>query len=84
MSRKIIVIKPFKFAHAGIHVEEFTPSSEPIDTTDECADVAITEKWAKAFKPRGSESQSQAQAQASNEGAPEQAASAESPETKAE
>lgn len=31
------VIKPYKFAHAGIHVEEFEPAEGPIETTDECA-----------------------------------------------
>ena len=48
--KTIIVLKPFKFAHEGIHVEEFTPSDDPIETTDECAELAIGEKWAKAYK----------------------------------
>lgn len=43
---KIIIIQPFKFAHFGYQVEEFEPSAEPRDTTDECAAVAISEGWA--------------------------------------
>lgn len=43
---KIIIIQPFKFAHFGYQVEEFEPSDEPRDTTDECAAVAISEGWA--------------------------------------
>lgn len=43
----LIVTKPFKFAHHGIHVEEFAPSKEPIQLTDECAEVALAEGWAK-------------------------------------
>ena len=45
---KIIVATAFKFAHAGIHVEEFAPGEEPVETTDECADLAIGEGWATA------------------------------------
>lgn len=44
---KIIVLKDFKFAHGGIRVEEFVASKKPIDTTEECAELAISEGWAK-------------------------------------
>lgn len=88
MTKAIIVLKPFKFAHRGIDVEEFFPSTEPIETTEECADLAIEEKWAKAHKPRvagaGAQAPAAAAAQAAADAAPEQAASAEAPETKSE
>lgn len=45
---KIIVKKPFKFAHHGHQVEEFEPSEDPRETSDECADLAIFEGWATA------------------------------------
>jgi hypothetical protein len=45
--KHIIVLEPFKFAHHGYQVEEFAPSKEPVETTDECAELAIAEKWAK-------------------------------------
>ncbi len=46
----IKVKKPFKFAHFGYHVEEFEPSDDTIETTDECADLAIAEGWATKAK----------------------------------
>lgn len=36
---KIIVTAPFKFAHFGYQVEEFEPSDEPRETTQEVVDV---------------------------------------------
>ena len=71
---EIIVKKPFKFAHRGIHVEEFTPSDKPVETTDECAALAIAEKWA-VRAPAG-------RRQAANEGASETAAHTGAAETK--
>lgn len=68
---KIKVIKPFKFAHQGIHVEAFEPGPDPVDTTDECADVAVAEGWAKRVRA------------GSAQAAPEQAAAAAAPETRA-
>lgn len=44
----IVVTKPFAFAHHGYQVEEFAPSEKPIETTEECAEIAIREGWAKA------------------------------------
>lgn len=35
---KIIVLKPFAFAHRGIEVEELHPSPEPRDATQELVD----------------------------------------------
>lgn len=49
---KIKVIKPFKFAHGGHTVQEFEPGDEPIDTTDECAELAVKQGWAKNVKAR--------------------------------
>lgn len=43
----IIVKKPFKFAHEGIRVQEFEPSTEAVEVSDECAAVALEEGWAK-------------------------------------
>lgn len=55
---QIIVLQAFKFAHHGYQVEEFEPSAEPRDTTDECADLAIAEGWAH---PAGASLQAPAQ-----------------------
>ncbi len=44
---KIIVTQPFKFAHHGYQVEEFEPADEPRETSDECAEIAVREGWAK-------------------------------------
>ena len=46
---QIKVIQPFKFAHHGYQVEEFEPSDAPRDTSDECAEIAVREGWAKAI-----------------------------------
>ena len=34
----VIVTKPFAFAHRGVEVEQFEPSDEPRETTEEVAD----------------------------------------------
>lgn len=44
---QITVLQPFKFAHHGYQVEEFEPTDEPIDTSDECAEIAVREGWAE-------------------------------------
>ena len=44
---QIKVLQPFKFAHHGYQVEDFEPSEEPRETSDECADIAVREGWAK-------------------------------------
>ncbi len=44
---KITVLQPFKFAHFGHQVEAFEPSELPVETTDECAQLAIAEGWAR-------------------------------------
>lgn len=44
---KITVLQPFKFAHHGYQVEEFEPTEEPRETSDECADIAVREGWAE-------------------------------------
>jgi hypothetical protein len=43
---QIIVKKAFRFAHHGHQVEAFEPADEPVDTTDECAGLAVAEGWA--------------------------------------
>lgn len=45
---QIIVKQAFRFAHGGHQVEAFEPAAEPVDTTDECAELAIAEGWAVA------------------------------------
>jgi hypothetical protein len=44
---KMIVTTAFKFAHGGCRVEEFSASPEPVDSTQECVDLAIEEGWAE-------------------------------------
>ncbi len=41
---RITVLQPFKFAHGGHTVQEFEPGE--VETTDECADLAVSEGWA--------------------------------------
>jgi hypothetical protein len=60
----ILVLKPFKFAHSGYRVQEFEPKAEPVETTDECAAIAIENKWAKKVKPRSAPADTEAQAAA--------------------
>jgi hypothetical protein len=76
---KLIITAPFHFAHAGIHVESFEPGKEPVDLTDECAEVALAEGWAK--KPRGKAEPVETTAAPA---APETAAHTGAPETAAE
>lgn len=71
---RIIVKKPFKFAHEGHRVEEFEPSKEPRETSEECADIAIAEGWAKRVTGES----------AAERSAPEAAAESGAPETKAD
>lgn len=44
---QIKVLKAFAFAHHGYQVEEFQPADAPIDTSDECAEIAVREGWAE-------------------------------------
>jgi hypothetical protein len=44
----IVVTQPFRFAHSGHQVQEFFPAAEPVDATDDCAELAIAEGWATA------------------------------------
>lgn len=46
----IEVIKDFKFAHRGCDVVEYS-KGETVDVSEECAAIALDEKWAK--KPGG-------------------------------
>ena len=47
---QIIITRPFKFAHGGHQVEAFEPGETPVETSDECAEVAIAEGWATAVQ----------------------------------
>jgi hypothetical protein len=82
----IIVKQPFKFAHHGHQVEDFAPSAQPRETSDECAKLAVQEGWAvladaaahvQAPAPataRGNRSRGAAPETTANPGAPETAA----------
>ena len=50
---QMIVLKDFKFAHRGIDVEEFVKGDEPVEMTDECAELARQEGWAEPAKSSG-------------------------------
>ena len=43
---RIVVVKPFAFAHGGHIVENFQPADEPVVVSEECAAVALAEGWA--------------------------------------
>lgn len=43
---QIVVNTAFKFAHRGYQVQEFVEDDEPIDVSDECAELAVAEGWA--------------------------------------
>lgn len=46
-----IITKPFKWAHGGVRVEEFESGPDPVELPDDCAEIALAEKWAKPAKP---------------------------------
>jgi hypothetical protein len=48
---KITVIKDFKFAERGLFVTEYA-AGETYEVSDECAEVALAEKWATGEKTR--------------------------------
>lgn len=52
---KIKVIKPFKFAHHGYEVEEFEPSDEPRETTQEVVDTLKKEGFFKVVTERAAQ-----------------------------
>jgi hypothetical protein len=47
---QIKVTKPFKFAHRGVEIEEFLPSDEPRDTTDEVAAWVVDNGYGKRIR----------------------------------
>ena len=69
---KIIVTQPFKFAHHGYLVEEFNPAPDAIDTTDECAAIAVGEGW--AVTPEAAAAAAEAERAAAKRAAAEKAA----------
>lgn len=66
--KTIIVTEAFKFAHRGVEVEEFVASQAPVETTDECADLAVTEGWAKLAKAPKAKKDQKADDQAPDQG----------------
>ncbi len=44
--KNVIITQDFKFAERGIEVIEYTASPDVIEVSDECAEVALIEKWA--------------------------------------
>jgi hypothetical protein len=56
---QIIVKQAFRFAHHGHQVEAFEPADEPVDTTDQCAELAIAEGWAEAPAAKAAEASPQ-------------------------
>lgn len=48
---KIKVTQNFAFADRGLHVEHYRAGDE-VDVSDECAEIATTEKWAVIAKPK--------------------------------
>lgn len=48
---KIKVTQNFRFAEHGLHVTEYL-AGDVVDVSDECAEVALAEKWATADKPK--------------------------------
>lgn len=45
--KKIKILADFRFAERGVEVVEYA-AGDVAEVSDECADVAITEKWAEA------------------------------------
>lgn len=43
----IIVTKPFSFAHRGHQVEAFEPVGKPVSVSEEVAQLAVAEGWAR-------------------------------------
>ena len=52
MSKTIEIIKDFKFAHRGCDVVEYKAGDVIDDATDEMAELAIKNKWAKESKAK--------------------------------
>lgn len=79
----IEVIKDFKFAHRGCDVVEYQAGATA-EVTPRCAEVALTEKWAKAVKAKKSAPKNKDQGSAPEnksvpeEGSAEQAAATQS------
>lgn len=49
---EIEVIKDFKYAHRGCDVREYVAGST-VEVSEDCAELAIKEKWAKTVKSAG-------------------------------
>ena len=48
---KIKVTQNFSFAERGLYVTEYQ-AGEEVEVSEECAAVAVAEKWATAEKPK--------------------------------
>ena len=75
---QIIVKQAFKFAHHGYQVEEFEPSADPRETTEEVAELAIKERWARRVKDAAPQKEGEAAVQtpATADAAPENTSTA--------
>ncbi len=52
MSKTIEITKGFKFAHRGCYVVEYKAGDVIDDATDEMAELAIKNKWARESKAK--------------------------------
>ena len=78
----IEVNKDFAFAEQGIYVTEYA-AGQVVDVSDECAECAIREKWAKTSKKTPAVADEKAaDEQAAALAAPENTAAAIAPEIK--
>lgn len=44
---EIIVIKPFLYAHRGHQVQAFEPDRKPVEVSNDLAQLAVAERWAR-------------------------------------
>jgi hypothetical protein len=44
---EIIVTKPFSYAHRGHQVEAYEPVGKPVSVSDDVAQLAVAEGWAR-------------------------------------
>ena len=43
---RVVILKPFAYAHGGHTVEHFEPAGDPVEVSEACAAVALAEGWA--------------------------------------
>lgn len=54
--RKVIFVKPFKFSPNGFDVTEYEPSADPVEVSDECAQIAVDNEFAADADPNAKKS----------------------------